>query len=1014
MGPKALKLGKFASKKTKQGNLNSFFGIKKEVTDDSSGEAAGNKRPRAEKDKENINAHSPKKAKIKDPATSLGNKFSAFAAKKPVKKGSTEVTSLVSDEETEGSAAVPKKALPGRSKPQVMSVDSEDDSDEPLAAGVKREISQSTTAKPKGHSHVIESDSESERSSTKNAETPARKPLSSVGESGSKDSAVRKSMERFRAPTASSAMKSKQNDIIKDSNTPSGTQSLNTNTQSEIKKKALKTESSADETFKKYIKTASAGKGKANIATPKNSGGRKSGSATPKGSTGSDGGTQAVDGEIAVHYEGGRSAIRYASDDDNKGKLVAVMSVAKPYGREESKQFTPLENQYIKMKRKYPDAILFVECGYKFRFFDEDAKVAAKALNICCSNYGNMAGASIPVQRLPIHVRRLVELNYKVGVIGQTETAAIKATGTTKSGVFTRDLTAMYTKGTLVGESVNDGGGAEGSGTFEQLSFLLCINEIAPEDDKKGDSDTVKIGLLAVHVGTGEIVYDSFEDSCTRNQLHTRIAHLKPSEIVVSTGLSPRTQKAVMSYATTSFVRVECLKNTLTVEKADGLITDFYAASKSKRSAEEFVTAIQAMPDVVTVCYAYLIRYLKLFKLERVFRLSASKIVSFEHQGCMQLTSKTVANLELLANDTDLTEHGSLLQVVNFTKTQFGKRLMSKWITRPLTSARAINARLDAVTVLRDTSLPWLPRLRALLENMPDLEKGLTRVLYKKIAALINEKYVPNDVTILEDSRFLVITGPNMGGKSCYMKQVALLAIMAQIGSYVPAESCELCPFDAVHTRMGACDYIDKGVSTFMVELQDTAEILTKATSRSLVLVDELGRGTSTHDGVAIAYATSQSLIADVGCAVLFATHYPLLSQLEINYPTAVSNHYMDFFEEETTNDSGASEHAITFLYTLARGVANRSYGLNVARLADLPNEILRLAAKKSTELETQIRERGGVARDESVVFSKIIGLFGGSDASGAFNPESSDFPTAEAIVKQLEYTLDTWSTWKQ
>lgn len=228
------------------------------------------------------------------------------------------------------------------------------------------------------------------------------------------------------------------------------------------------------------------------------------------------------------------------------------------------------------------------------------------------------------------------------------------------------------------------------------------------------------------------------------------------------------------------------------------------------------------------------------------------------------------------------------------------------------------------------------------------------------IDVLLGEQgqYVPNSTNLLGDSeRVMIITGPNMGGKSSYIKQVALITIMAQIGSYVPAEEATVGIVDGIFTRMGAADNICKGQSTFMEELADTAEIIRKATSQSLVILDELGRGTSTHDGIAIAYATLEHFIRDVKSLTLFVTHYPPVCELEKSYSQQVGNYHMGFLvnEDESKQDPGEEDQVpdfVTFLYQITRGVAARSYGLNVAKLADVPGEILKKAASKSKELE--------------------------------------------------------------
>lgn len=191
------------------------------------------------------------------------------------------------------------------------------------------------------------------------------------------------------------------------------------------------------------------------------------------------------------------------------------------------------------------------------------------------------------------------------------------------------------------------------------------------------------------------------------------------------------------------------------------------------------------------------------------------------------------------------------------------------------------------------------------------------------VEQLLLDAYVPNDIDLASDgTRALLITGPNMGGKSSYVRQVALIAIMGQIGSYVPAASARLGMLDAVFTRMGAFDNMMAGESTFMVELSETSDILKQATPRSLVILDELGRGTSTHDGVAIAEAVLDYVVRDVKSMTLFITHYQNLSGMANRFENGELKNVHMRFEE-----SGEDGQEITFLYELGDGVAHRSYG---------------------------------------------------------------------------------------
>jgi DNA mismatch repair protein MutS len=205
-----------------------------------------------------------------------------------------------------------------------------------------------------------------------------------------------------------------------------------------------------------------------------------------------------------------------------------------------------------------------------------------------------------------------------------------------------------------------------------------------------------------------------------------------------------------------------------------------------------------------------------------------------------------------------------------------------------------------------------------------------------------DEPFVPNDTELTEQRRMLIITGPNMGGKSTYMRQAALIVLLAHAGSWVPAEAAILGPVDRIFTRIGAGDDLTRGRSTFMVEMTETANILNNATANSLVLMDEVGRGTSTYDGLSLAWACAAYLAEKCGAMTLFATHYFELTQLATQLP-AVENVHLDAVEH---NDR------IVFMHRVQEGPANRSYGLQVAALAGVPAVVLDQAAAILKQLE--------------------------------------------------------------
>jgi DNA mismatch repair protein MutS len=206
------------------------------------------------------------------------------------------------------------------------------------------------------------------------------------------------------------------------------------------------------------------------------------------------------------------------------------------------------------------------------------------------------------------------------------------------------------------------------------------------------------------------------------------------------------------------------------------------------------------------------------------------------------------------------------------------------------------------------------------------------------------EKFIPNDIRLPENARMIILTGPNMSGKSTILRQTGLIVLMAQIGSFVPASSAQIGIVDRLFTRVGASDNLVRGQSTFMVEMSETSAILHTATEKSLVLLDEIGRGTSTYDGVSIAWSVSEYLHDRIKCKTVFATHYHELTQL----PDEVGDE-------------------VLFLHRLVAGGADRSYGIEVGRLAGLPPVVLDRARKLLALFEGEeiVSALGGAGRKE-------------------------------------------------
>ncbi|CAN1264854.1 DNA mismatch repair protein MSH3 [Linum perenne] len=807
--------------------------------------------------------------------------------------------------------------------------------------------------------------------------------------------------------------------------------------------------------------------------------------------------------------------------------------------------YTPLEQQVVELKSKYPDVILMIEVGYKYRFFGEDAGVASRVLGIYAHVNHNFLTASIPTVRLNVHVRRLVSAGYKVGVVKQTETAAIKAHGENRTGPFCRGLSALYTKATL---EAAEGMGEKEEGCGGESNYMCCVVE--KNEDCGID---VKIGIVGVEISTGDVVYGEFSDGIMRNGLEALVLGLAPAELLLGDPLSKPTEKLLLAYAgPASNVRVErisrdCFRDGDALAEVmslyenvdeDKLVDDEKKIVElaERESSQQVVEGIMNMPDLAIQGLALTIRHLKQFGFERILCNGAS----FRPLSCstkMNLSANTLQQLEILRNNSDGSESGSLLNILSNTLTIYGSRLLRQWVTHPLCDRNLIYARLDAVSEIVDSMSSssvqndlyyLLSSVLTTLGRLPDIQRGITRIfhrtatpkevakarkavqlaeekldsllpLYRKqlcarklefisvsgithlielpidvkvplnwvkvnstkksiryhppevltaldhlsvtkeelmincrtawdtflngfskyytefqaavhaLAALdcllslatlsktknyirptfvddsepaqidistgrhpvletvLHDTFVPNDTKLNACGEYCqIVTGPNMGGKSCYIRQVALIAIMAQVGSFVPASSCKLHVLDGIYTRMGASDSIQQGRSTFLEELNETSNILQKCTSRSLVIIDELGRGTSTHDGEAIAFATLHHLLEQKRCMVLFVTHYPKISEIETRFPGSVGAYHVSYLTSKKTTDdrdSTSDGDDVTYLYKLVPGVCERSFGFKVAELAQLPSSCIKRATVMATKLEMAV---SGKLRDES------------------------------------------------
>lgn len=439
-----------------------------------------------------------------------------------------------------------------------------------------------------------------------------------------------------------------------------------------------------------------------------------------------------------------------AGEDDDEDEPAPAKT--KKRGAKTGK-LTPMEIQFLDIKRKHMDTVLIVEVGYKFKFFGEDARTAAKELSIVCipgkmrfdehpseAHLDRFASASIPVHRLPVHARRLVAAGHKVGVVRQIETAALKKVGDNRNTPFVRKLTNLYTKGTYIDEN----------GDLEQQpqasspsgGYLLCMTESSTKG--AGTDEKVDVGILAVQPATGDIIYDTFEDGFMRSEIETRLLHISPCEFLIVGDLSRATDKLVqhLSGSSTNVFgdrsRVERVPKSVTAAaEAYSHVTQFYA-DKVKNSAPgdqsaEFLDKVLKLPEAVTICLSTMIHHLTEYGLEHVLDLT-KYFENFTTRSHMLLNGTTLESLEVYRNATDHSERGSLFWAIDKTQTRFGQRLLRKWVGRPLLDRDQLEKRVAAVQELHDkqstAAVDDLERL--LTTTKADLERSLIRIYYGK------------------------------------------------------------------------------------------------------------------------------------------------------------------------------------------------------------------------------------------------------------------------------------------
>lgn len=278
------------------------------------------------------------------------------------------------------------------------------------------------------------------------------------------------------------------------------------------------------------------------------------------------------------------------------------------------------------------------------------------------------------------------------------------------------------------------------------------------------------------------------------------------------------------------------------------------------------------------------------------------------------------------------------------------KQLYDQLFDRVIPNLAALQDTAESIAQL-DVLVNFAERAEVLSYHQPEMtddnEIHFHHGRHPVVETMVSSPFIANPIAITDARKMLIVTGPNMGGKSTYMRQTALIVLMAHIGCFVPAEQARIGIIDRIFTRIGASDDLASGRSTFMVEMTETANILNNATQHSLVLMDEIGRGTSTYDGLSLAWATAEWLASKLNSYCLFATHYFELTQLAEDTPGIVNVHL----------DAVEYDGGIRFMHAVQEGAANKSYGLQVAELAGVPNSVIRRAKQKLQTLESTAHE---------------------------------------------------------
>ncbi|KAI0781314.1 muts domain V-domain-containing protein [Trametes elegans] len=397
--------------------------------------------------------------------------------------------------------------------------------------------------------------------------------------------------------------------------------------------------------------------------------------------------------------------------------------------------YTPFELQVRKLKAKHPGTVLMIQSGYKMLFFEEDARIASKELGMVCFPKRNLYTAMIPLHRRDVHLKKLLSQGYKVGIVEQTETAALKKVGETRNELFDREVTHLYTAATYV-DDLN---------SLDELDPnsappLMCLLE--EQLGGMGADERVKMAMVAIAPSTGDVVWDEFEDNHMRTELETRMVHTKPYELLLpAQKLSPTTEKMIRHFVEHSHtehrMRIERFTKQMPYTDAFALLSSFYADKADYANASQsfnkgdLMAAIAEFSKLVVTALAQSLKYLTAFNVADAL-CETRFFAKFTERTHMLLNANTLTNLEIYRNDTDYNIKGSLMWILDRTSTKFGARLLRSWVGKPLIDPHALHERTEAVEEILSNRSPKLTQLRELLRRLPDLARGLCRIQYGK------------------------------------------------------------------------------------------------------------------------------------------------------------------------------------------------------------------------------------------------------------------------------------------